>query len=86
MELLVTVSNVALETGTSGECYPFSFEIAYNNNEFRQQLIDIPVKTSRGNLLVAVCALTYSVSTKNGVEKLIDPTYLPASVIDARYF
>ncbi len=84
--LVLITASCNLEKATPGESFPIIFDFDLNNRETGKKQVDIPIKMEPGTFMVTVCSLVFSVKTKNAVEKLEDPAFLPSSVIDARYF
>ena len=85
VELIFIVATTPLETGMRGQEFPLSITIPYNNVELPARSVDLPVNPKPGDIMVTVCALRYLINTKQGVEQVTDPNYLPSAVIDARY-
>ena len=64
-----------------------NLEIPFNDTQAGPYVIDLPVKTERGTLIITACALQFNVTERGNVNLVISdkPDYMPAAVVDARY-
>ena len=86
----IWVAAVAVNPASAVPVSYFSthLEIPYSGTETGPYLIDMPVQTDPGMLVLTAAALQFRVSKKGNVNTMLsdDPAYLPAAVVEARYF
>ncbi len=84
----VAAAAVNPATAVPGSSFTTQLEIQYSGTVTVPYLVNLPVQTDPGMLVLTAAALQYQVSKKGNVNTIPsdDPAYLPAAVVEARYF
>ncbi len=82
IEVLFTAAGCLLDNAAATGSHTVKLTIPYNNVPLPAQVIDLPVGTPAGALVITVVALRYRLSNGTYADQ---PAFLPASVIGAAY-
>ena len=83
IECTITTAGCLLKDASPTSSDTVTIAIPYNNIPVNEQVITLPVLSPAGTLLVTAVALRYRLADGGYCSK---PAFLPASVIDARYY
>ncbi len=84
-KVIFTISSASckLKNSSSSGSFTVTLEIPYNEDLIKKQTLSFPVGASSGNLVVTVISLRYVLAGNRLSENI---SFMPSSVIDARYF
>jgi len=82
--IAATACDVANGITAGGTCTSLHFD--FNEDEVPEQIISLPLPTSKGNVVVTAISLEYFF-VKNGYpQKIVKKAFMPAGVVRAMYF
>lgn len=84
--LIISVAGCLLKTGEPLGSETHTMEIAYNDSLVPAQMLEFHVATSAGNLTVTAARLIYKKVDGNSLTEINKEAFIPAGVIDARYW
>lgn len=73
-------------TGLAMGSFSTSIDYEYNDIEVPEQIINLPVPTSAGSLALTTMYLEYYSTKNNRMQLTTKKAFIPAGVVDAKYF
>lgn len=83
VDCVVTAAACRLKNGLDSGSFTITLNIPYNHELRSAQVLSLHVPTDKGGLVITAASLSYILA---GHKKSANPVFMPASVIDARYF
>ena len=85
IELVVAVAGSILKTGMPSGSNVQRMQVPYNQEAITAQVLQFPVSSPPGCLIVAAAWLQYYVLKNNRISRSENPDFMPAAVINAQY-
>lgn len=85
IELVVAVAGSILKTGMPSGSSVQRMQVPYNQEAIAAQVLQFPVPSPAGSLVIAAAWLQYYVLQNNRISRSENPDFMPAAVINARY-
>ena len=81
----ITAAACTLENGADASNFIKSLSIPYTSIEIPAQIIDLPITTPPGSLLVVAVMLKYTLSKKGRLKPTTNIAFMPSAIIAAMY-